>query len=257
MSKRCYCTILLSFIFFPFSLQSVHIVFPFLCVHVPVSPCPSGFHWFFFSISLSLSASFSLVLRTRRWHGAWPDKVIPQRRGLPGRDSLDTVSPLLARCRLQRGRETHAPVRREEGRGRNGGSGKRQEERDWAKKGAFGNQRMEPMFKYIHSSSIDHFVNEARRRGQFLIDFVLSLSLSTSVKSWRKFAGSGWMRCTPRRKSVLTHFPRCVSYLEKATHTHTHALYSTTSEAYTSAINRHTHTHTHPDLVPQDFAALR
>ncbi len=56
----------------------------------PVSPCPP------------LSVSFPLVLRTCRWHGAWPDKVIPQCRGLPGRDSLDTVSPLLARCRLQR-----------------------------------------------------------------------------------------------------------------------------------------------------------
>jgi len=31
------------------------------------------------------------------------------------------------------------------------------------------------------------------------------------------------MRCTPRRKSVLTHFPRCVSYLEEG---NTHTLYS-------------------------------
>lgn len=131
------------------------------------------------------------------------------------------------------------------------GRGKRQKWGEWEKagrerlgkkkKGAFGNQRMEPMFKYIWSSSIDHFVNETRKRGKILIDFVLSLSLSTSVKSWRKFAGSGWMRCTPRRKSVLTHFPRCVSYLEEG-NTHTHTLYSTTSEAYTSAINRHTQT---------------
>lgn len=96
--KDVYCTIHPSFIFPSFPLHSMHIHFQFLCLYVPVSPCLPGFP----CPAPSLSASFSLVLRTCRWHGAWPDKVIPQCRGLPGRDSLDTVSPLLARCRLQR-----------------------------------------------------------------------------------------------------------------------------------------------------------
>jgi len=183
MSKRCHCTIFLSFIFFPVSLHSMHIVFPCLHVYVSVFPCPSGFLCFFFclffsSVFPSLSASFSLVLRTRRWHGAWPDEVIPQCRGLPGRDSLDTVSPLLARCRLQReGRpEPEWGGKKEQwGRGKAG--------RKRPRKKSFRNQRMEPMFKYTQSSSIDHLLNETQRRRYFLIDFVLSLSLSNSVKS--------------------------------------------------------------------------
>lgn len=45
--------------------------------------------------------------------GLGPDKVIPQCRGLPGRDSLDAVSPLLAGCRLQREGKDRAGVRKE------------------------------------------------------------------------------------------------------------------------------------------------
>lgn len=60
-----------------------------------------GFPCFFLSPSLYLPLSLSFSGHADDT-GAWPDKVIPQSRGLPGRDSLDTVSPLLARCRLQR-----------------------------------------------------------------------------------------------------------------------------------------------------------
>lgn len=96
------CTICPCFVFIPPSFHA----HPFsisvcVCVYVPVSPCLPGFPCFFFLSSSLYLPLFSLVLRTCRWHGAWPDKVIPQCRGLPGRDSLDTVSPLLARCGLQ------------------------------------------------------------------------------------------------------------------------------------------------------------
>lgn len=98
------------------TLLSSSLLFPSLCAHslfhfsvciflsLHVSPAFlvfSSSSSFFLSSTLYLPL-LSLVLRTCRWHGAWPDKVIPQCRGLPGRDSLDTVSPLLARFKLQR-----------------------------------------------------------------------------------------------------------------------------------------------------------
>lgn len=95
--RDVYCTVYPSFVLFS------HPFFHF-CVCVSVSPCLPDFFFFFFYLPLPIcfSLSLSLVLRTCRWHGAWPDKVIPQCRGLPGRDSSDTVSPLLAGGMLQR-----------------------------------------------------------------------------------------------------------------------------------------------------------
>lgn len=156
--KDVYCTVYPSLILpaIPFSLCTIP--FSFLCVCIPVPPCLPGFPCFFFFFFFFLSSTLylpllSLVLRTCRWHGAWPDKVIPQCRGLPGRDSLDTVSPLLARFKLQReGRRTPSEGVRRKGRENRG---KREEvERKRTGTGALRNQKMEPMFKCKKSSSI-------------------------------------------------------------------------------------------------------
>lgn len=156
--KDVYCTVYPSLILpaIPFSLCTIP--FSFLCVCIPVPPCLPGFPCFFFFFFFFLSSTLylpllSLVLRTCRWHGAWPDKVIPQCRGLPGRDSLDTVSPLLARFKLQReGRRTPSEGVRRKGRENRG---KREEvERKRTGTGALRNQKMEPMFKCTKSSSI-------------------------------------------------------------------------------------------------------
>lgn len=88
-------TLLSSPFHIPFSIS----VCVFLSLHVSLA---FSFFFFYLPLPICFSLSLSLVLRTCRWHGAWPDKVIPQCRGLPGRDSLDTVSPLLAGGMLQR-----------------------------------------------------------------------------------------------------------------------------------------------------------
>lgn len=88
------------------SLSSSHFPFiqvPFRCLHVQHSLicqfCFAFFHLYLLPLYLSLSP----FLRTCRWHGAWPEKAIPHCWGLPGRDSLGTVSLLLARSSLPRG----------------------------------------------------------------------------------------------------------------------------------------------------------
>lgn len=74
------------------------------------------------------------------------------------------------------------PSRSEEGEnGETGGEGEVERERTGTK--AFRNQRMEPMFKCKQSSRIWRSLNETQRRGYFLMYFVLSLSLSTFIKS--------------------------------------------------------------------------
>lgn len=159
MSKRCLLHCLPFFNPPCYSLLSLHNpFFIYVCVCIPVPPCLPGFPCFFFFFFFFLSSTLylpllSLVLRTCRWHGAWPDKVIPQCRGLPGRDSLDTVSPLLARFKLHReGRRTPSEGVRRKGRENRG---KREEvERKRTGTGALRNQKMEPMFKCKKSSSI-------------------------------------------------------------------------------------------------------
>lgn len=150
----------------------IHMLFPFRCV-CPFPPCLPGFPCFFL-FSLSIYLFFFLIGRTCRWHGAWPDKVIPQYWGLPERDSLDTVSPLLARCRLQR-----------EGR----------PELEWGVR-----ESQEQTDKYIYKVAkvlsetkrwnqcsnvhgVPAYSNVTLRREYFLMYFVLSFFLSTSIKS--------------------------------------------------------------------------
>lgn len=81
-------------------------------------------------------------------------------------------------------------MRRGEGEMGERGKGRKRETGQKNRKGAFGNQRNGTNVQ-IHKEFQYRSLNETQRRGRILIDFVLSLSLSTSVKSWRKFAGSG------------------------------------------------------------------
>lgn len=165
-----------------FTLLSSLLHFPF-----PISPCafpslhvPSASLFFspLFYLPLSICFILSLILGTCRWHGAWPDKVIPQCRGLPGRDSLDTVSLPLAGGRLQRERRPELEWGGEEERKNRG-----EVERERTGMKLCWNQKMEQMFKCEWSSCVWHSLNETQRRGDFLMYFVLSLSLSTSIKS--------------------------------------------------------------------------
>lgn len=121
------------------SLLCLHVPFPFLCADVPVSPCLHGFPCFV-SIFLSQSAFFTRSKDTQMtWSSARPRDSKAARSAW--RDSIDTVSPRLARCRLQRD-------------GRPGLE-------SWGK--TWHHQMMEPMLKCKQSSSIWHL--RLRREG--------------------------------------------------------------------------------------------